>query len=160
MMRFTFHHHATNVFYVSTDTQMFFMSFTETLYICFLSNSLKIHFHEENSKEINIKINVCKSVRDSFWFTLTFRSTFSAKTAYIFKIVDKPEHLDVWIDKPDKTFASDLYLIYKRSPSARVCISDKDWLQMFYLLHKITSIFSYELRQKCGFASVICVSVV
>ena len=27
-------------------------------------------------------------------------------------------------DKLDKTFASDLYLIYKRSPSARVCISD------------------------------------
>ena len=38
-------------------------------------------------------------------------------------------------DKPDKTFASDIYLIYKRSPSARVCISDKDRLLMFYLLH-------------------------
>ena len=36
-------------------------------------------------------------------------------------------------DKLDKTFASDLYLIYKRSPSARVCISDKDQLLMFYL---------------------------
>ena len=35
--------------------------------------------------------------------------------------------------KLDKTFASDLYLIYKRSPSARVCISDKDQLLMFYL---------------------------
>ena len=31
-------------------------------------------------------------------------------------------------DKLDKTFASDLYLIYKRS-----CISDKDQLLMFYL---------------------------
>ena len=29
-------------------------------------------------------INICKSVRDSSWFTSTFRSTFSAKTAYIF----------------------------------------------------------------------------
>ena len=38
-------------------------------------------------------------------------------------------------DKQDKTFASDLYLIYKRSPSARVCISDKDQLLMFYLSH-------------------------
>ena len=27
---------------------------------------------------------------DSFWFTSTFRSIFSAKTASIFKIVDKP----------------------------------------------------------------------
>ena len=36
-------------------------------------------------------------------------------------------------DKLDKTFASDLYLIYKRSPSASVCISDKDQLLMFYL---------------------------
>ena len=37
-------------------------------------------------------------------------------------------------DKLDqKTFASDLYLIYKHSPSARVCISDKDQLLMFYL---------------------------
>ena len=37
-------------------------------------------------------------------------------------------------DKLDKTFASDLYLIYKRSLSARVCISDKDRLLVFYLL--------------------------
>ena len=36
-------------------------------------------------------------------------------------------------DKLDKTFASDLYLIYKRSFSARVCVSDKDQLLMFYL---------------------------
>ena len=36
-------------------------------------------------------------------------------------------------EKLDKTFASDLYLIYKRSPSARVCISDKDQQLMFYL---------------------------
>ena len=39
-------------------------------------------------------------------------------------------------DKLDKTFVSDLCLIYKRSPSARVCISDKDRLLMFYLLHR------------------------
>ena len=37
-------------------------------------------------------------------------------------------------DKADKTFAFDLYLIYKRLASARVCISDKDQLLMFYLL--------------------------
>ena len=36
-------------------------------------------------------------------------------------------------DKLDKTFASDLYLIYKSSPSAGVCISDTDQLLMFYL---------------------------
>ena len=36
-------------------------------------------------------------------------------------------------DKLDKTFASDRYLVYKRSPSARVCISDNDQLLMFYL---------------------------
>ena len=36
-------------------------------------------------------------------------------------------------DKLNKTFSSDLYLIYKRSPSARVCISEKDRLLMFYL---------------------------
>ena len=40
-------------------------------------------------------------------------------------------------DKLDKTFASDLYLIYKCSPSARVCISDKDQLLMFYLSLKL-----------------------
>ena len=39
-------------------------------------------------------------------------------------------------DNPDKAFASDLYLIYKRLPSARVCMSDKDCLLMFYLSHK------------------------
>ena len=38
-------------------------------------------------------------------------------------------------DKLDKTFASDLYLIYKRSPSARVCISDKDQL-LIYTIHE------------------------
>jgi hypothetical protein len=36
--------------------------------------------------------------------------------------------------KYDKTFASDLYLIYKLSLSARVCISDTDRLLMFYLV--------------------------
>ena len=48
-------------------------------------------------KFIKDLINVCKLVRDSSWFTSSFRSNFSAKTAYIFKIVDKPEQLDVWI---------------------------------------------------------------
>ena len=42
----------------------------------------------------------------------------------------------VEFDKLDKTFASDLYLIHKLSPSARVCISDKDQLLMFYISHK------------------------
>ena len=40
-------------------------------------------------------------------------------------------------DKPDKTLASDLYVRYKHSPSARVCISDKDRLLMFNLLYYI-----------------------
>ena len=49
-------------------------------------------------------------------------------------------------DKLDKTFASDLYLIYKRTPSARVCISDKDQLLMFYLsliLHRHYHLYIY-----------------
>ena len=44
--------------------------------------------------------------------------------------------------KYDKTFASDLYLIYKLSPSARVCVSDTDRLLMFYLVlinHKMNN---------------------
>ena len=40
-------------------------------------------------------INICKSVRNSSSFTSTFRSIFLTKTAYIFKIVDKLEQLDV-----------------------------------------------------------------
>ena len=44
------------------------------------------------------------------------------------------------LDKLDKTFASDLYVIYKRSSLARVYISDKDQLLMFYLSHKKISI--------------------
>ena len=43
-------------------------------------------------------------------------------------------------DKLAKAFESDLYLIYKRSPSARVCISDKDQLLMFYLALRIRKI--------------------
>ena len=43
------------------------------------------------------------------------------------------------LDKPDKIFATDLYLICKRSPSARVCMSDKNRLLMFYLLHNIAN---------------------
>ena len=68
-------------------------------------------------------INVCKSVRNASWFTSTFRSIFSAKTAYIFKIVDKPEAYPMIV--------SDLYLIYKRSTSARVCISEKERMPCF-----------------------------
>ena len=47
-------------------------------------------------------------------------------------------------DKIDKTFASDLYLIYKRSPSARVYISDKDQLLMFYLSPKSGLVYTYK----------------
>ena len=38
--------------------------------------------------------------------------------------------------KYDKAFASDLYLIYNRSPAARVCKSDTDRLLMLYLVLK------------------------
>ena len=41
--------------------------------------------------------------------------------------------------KYDKAFASDLYLIYNRSPAARVCKSDTDRLLMLYLVHNPTS---------------------
>ena len=43
-------------------------------------------------------------------------------------------------DKLAEAFESDLYLIYKGSPSARVCISDKDQLLMFYLALRIRKI--------------------
>ena len=39
--------------------------------------------------------------------------------------------------KYDKAFASDLYLIYNRSPAARVCKSDTDRLLMLYLVLKL-----------------------
>ena len=39
------------------------------------------------------------------------------------------------ICKSDTDFASDLYLIYNRSPAARVCKSDTDRLLMLYLVH-------------------------
>ena len=39
--------------------------------------------------------------------------------------------------KYDKAFASDLYLIYNRSPAARVCKSDTDRLLMLYLVLNI-----------------------
>ena len=54
---------------------------------------------------------------------------------FIFKITSQMNLLDGSFFKYDKTFASDLYLIYKLSPSARVCISDTDRLLMFYLVH-------------------------
>ena len=51
-------------------------------------------------------------------------------------------------DKLDKTFASDLYLIYKRSSLARVCISDTDQLLMFYLsLIMSTSTFLSKIQE-------------
>ena len=37
----------------------------------------------------------------------------------------------------DKTWAPDLYLIYKLEPKASVCISDKDRMRMFYLAYQI-----------------------
>jgi hypothetical protein len=40
------------------------------------------------------------------------------------------------LHKYDKAFASDLYLIYNRSPAARVCKSDTDRLLMLYLVLK------------------------
>jgi hypothetical protein len=44
--------------------------------------------------------------------------------------------------------ASDLYLIYKLSPSARVCISDTDRLLMFYLVHIELRSFLYRPSRK------------
>ena len=41
--------------------------------------------------------------------------------------------------KYDKAFASDLYLIYNRSPAARVCKSDTDRLLMLYLVLRLES---------------------
>jgi hypothetical protein len=41
--------------------------------------------------------------------------------------------LDGSFFKYDKTFASDLYLIYKLLPSARVCISDTDRLLISFI---------------------------
>ena len=41
--------------------------------------------------------------------------------------------------KHDKAFTSDLYLIYNRSPAARVCKSDTDRLLMLYLVLKQSS---------------------
>ena len=56
---------------------------------------------------------------------------------FIFKITSPMNSLDGSFFKYDKTFASDLYLIYKLLPSARVCISDTDRLLMFYPVLKI-----------------------
>ena len=47
--------------------------------------------------------------------------------------------------KHDKAFASDLYLIYNRSPAARVCKSDTDRLLMLYLVLVTLSTFSKNL---------------
>ena len=52
-------------------------------------------------------MNDFKSVRDLFLYTSTFYSMFLAKTAFIFKIVDKPKQMCEF-DKPDKIFTSDL----------------------------------------------------
>jgi hypothetical protein len=64
---------------------------------------------------------------------------------FIFKITSPMNSQDGSFFKYDKTFASDLYLKYKLSPSARVCISDTDRLLMFYLVLNNTLIcFSNE----------------
>ena len=55
---------------------------------------------------------------------------------FIFKITSPMNSYDGSFFKYDKTFASDLCLIYKLSPSTRVCISDTDRLLMFYLVLK------------------------
>jgi hypothetical protein len=47
--------------------------------------------------------------------------------------------------KHDKAFASDLYLIYNRSPAARVCKSDTDRLLMLYLV-RIVDHLSQKLK--------------
>ena len=61
--------------------------------------------------------------------------------------------------KYDKAFASDLYLIYNRSPAARVCKSDTDRLLMLYLVLNQTKndwfcrVASFRPR---GFPTIIC----
>ena len=66
---------------------------------------------------------------------------------FIFKIILPMNSEDGSFFKYDKTFASDLYLIYgKLSPSARVCISDTDRLLMFYLV----LIVDYAKKNKNG----------
>ena len=52
-------------------------------------------------------------------------------------------------------FASDLYLIYKLSPSARVCISDTDRLRMFYLVLKMFSLNDEALRIAYSYSEII-----
>jgi hypothetical protein len=62
------------------------------------------------------------------------------ETMFIFKITSPMNSYDESFFKYDKTSASDLYLIYKLSPSARVRISVTDRLLMFYLVHKLLHI--------------------
>jgi hypothetical protein len=66
---------------------------------------------------------------------------------FIFKITSPMNSKDGSFFKYDKTFASDLYLIYKLSPSARVCISDTDRQLMFYLV-LINWLVIYKLRNR------------
>jgi hypothetical protein len=47
------------------------------------------------------------------------------------------------VHKYDKAFAFDLYLIYNRSPAARVCKSDTDRLLMLYLVLKNDSSYKF-----------------
>jgi hypothetical protein len=61
---------------------------------------------------------------------------------FIFKITSPMNSKDGSFFKYDKTFASDLYLIYKLSSSARICLSDTDRLLMFYLVHITYTILS------------------
>ena len=69
---------------------------------------------------------------------------------FIFKITSPMNSYDGSFFKYDKTFASDLCLIYKLSPSARVCISDTDRLLMFYLVHKQCKSFTITSSSSSG----------
>ena len=61
--------------------------------------------------------------------------------------------------KYDKAFASDLYLIYNRSPAARVCKSDTDRLLMLYLVLK-NSLRIHEENTKKNHKRVVSVYVI
>jgi hypothetical protein len=61
----------------------------------------------------------------------------------------------------DKSFASDLYLIYKLSPSARVCISDTDREFVYQIQIQIGTVFEHFSAQNiCHNKNVFQVIVV
>ena len=81
-------------------------------------------------------INICKSDTDFVLIYISFK--FSQEISLI--SVRLLRNMNIFIltfHKYDKAFASDLYLIYNRSPAARVCKSDTDRLLMLYLVHTI-----------------------